>query len=80
MTPVILMLTRSTEALISSLSTCRKNTGWMEVRKKKIPNKGCKLLSPPFRFYLPGIFDKEVLKPNDREKDSSSTSIENTTF
>lgn len=80
MTPVTLTLTRSTEALVSSLSTCRKNTGWMEIRKKKIMNKGCILSSYPFRFYLPGIFDKQVLKPNDREKDSSSASIENTTF
>lgn len=78
MTPIILMLTRSTEALVSPLSICRKSIGWMEVRKEKMMNKGCKLLS--VIFYSPGIFDKEVLKPNDRQKDSSSTSIQNTTF
>lgn len=29
---------------------------------------------------LAWYLDKEVLKPNDRQKDSSSTSIQNTTF
>jgi len=44
------MLTTSTEALVIFLSICRKNIRWMEVRKKKMKNKGCKLLS--FRIYL----------------------------